>query len=341
MRGGSAGDRDSVSGQWRDMSRQLGECFGGCFGAVSRSASNLPLCTRVLICLFTSVHVSLAVAGVSPTAVCSGGAEVLDWRQYYRVITAPATHAGFLHLLVNMLATWSILGGLLGTGYERVIGTPETAALVTVYAVAVQTTALAVAALFHYAFHVDDFAGIVGWNTCALGISGALFAFVSRSSVHRGVHVPCCGLMVPPAVYPFVLLLFVSFMWTGVFFLGHLIGVLYGFAVEPRTVRELVWVMRKVCSVTGADRTACYASGGAGFHTVAASSLLGGGAGGGRQTGWGPGRTLGSSDGGSASQQRSRTYPPDERSPLVTRDPEAPAAPPRAFPGQGRVLGGE
>eukprot|EP01062_Namystynia_karyoxenos_P035206 TRINITY_DN25819_c0_g1_i1.p1 TRINITY_DN25819_c0_g1~~TRINITY_DN25819_c0_g1_i1.p1 ORF type:complete len:381 (+),score=118.57 TRINITY_DN25819_c0_g1_i1:85-1143(+) len=341
QRGG--GNTGSAGDQWRDLCGQCHDCFGGCCGFLKTAARMTPLCCRVTVGLCVLVFIGMIFAQIGPVAVCSGGAE--DLQQPWRLFSAPLVHLDIMHLLMNSIACWSLLCGSDGFGYENAVGTAATAALMTFFTIAAQALALVPAAVAHYLFHSDQaLGGMISWTGCAAGLSCALFAFLTLSYRKRGIAVPCCGFMLGPAVYPFVMLLVVSIILPGVFFLGHLSGIILGFWVDDKTffIKPITWLMRQL---TAALRVR-------GWHSYREPGEYGppvcdfGGFGGDQQSQgpqWGAGQTLGGGGGG-GSQQRSSTYPPHqtgERTALLGhQSPPAGGRPPgdRRFPGQGHTL---
>ena len=149
----------------------------------------------------------------------------------YRIVTSAFTHLGLLHILFNMLAFLP-----LGIHLERERGSIIFAATVLGIILLASLIHTFLAAGFLLVFNAQRF-----WRACSLGFSGVIFGLITLEVVtttalpgaptHRDIF----GLIRVPALsYPLVLLVLLQLLVPGISFLGHLSGILAGFA--------LVWV---------------------------------------------------------------------------------------------------
>lgn len=345
------GAAPAPAGQLGDLCGQCGACCAGCGAAVIDGLRRTPLCTRVVALLCLAVLAAMQVAGAPAYAACSGAGIDVVTKQWWRVAAAPVVHLSFVHWLTNAYAMWVLMCGWQGDGYEHYVGTAPVAALFIVYALSAQALAVVPPVVAHYAFHSDDALnlGIVTWAGCSVGISAALFAFLTASCRFHGQNVPCCGFALGPSVFPFVMLVLVAFLWPiPTFLLGHLMGIFVGWWVDHRTFPTLNAVMARLIVCTGAHRHSSFITEGRGGPPVWSAAP---GAAAAWGTAWqqqggasqpptfpGRGQALGSAPDGAPpppGAEEARLLPP------APSAPPPPAAPGQApFPGPGRPLGG-
>ncbi len=152
--------------------------------------------------------------------LCFSPNRVVSHFELYRISTSPFIHAGFFHILLNMIAWY-----FLSNQYESRVGS-----LSSFYNVFVLL--LPLCALFHLGVsYALDF--VFSWHTtyeCAVGISGLLFALLVIS-LEFTESVSIFGFFDMPAKwYPLALALILQLLSSGLSFLGHLSGIAVGYA---------------------------------------------------------------------------------------------------------------
>lgn len=156
--------------------------------------------------------------------VCFLPSAVISRFQVYRIYTSILFHGSLLHVLFNMLALVP-----LGSELERIMGSVRllymTVLLATTNAILHLLIALLVS---HNPFHPYEYL----MNECAIGFSGILFSMiVIETSLSGAQSRSVFGLFnVPAKWYAWILLIVFQLLMTNVSLLGHLCGILSGFA---------------------------------------------------------------------------------------------------------------
>ncbi|KAL3914272.1 MAG: hypothetical protein SGILL_006169 [Bacillariaceae sp.] len=140
--------------------------------------------------------------------------------QVYRIITSSLLHANLMHIGMNMMSMAAI-GGILEkkSGTLRLLFSIGWAILLTggVY--------ISVAYLVYAILGYDQLV-----NSHAVGFSGVLFhLLVMETYLQAGESRSLFGFVsVPPALYPWVLLVVLQFIMPNISFMGHLSGIITG-----------------------------------------------------------------------------------------------------------------
>lgn len=192
-----------------------------------------PLFTAVVGGLCIGVFFSeLLHYAPSNLAVCLSPAAVLTRGQVYRIVVAPFFHTGILHILFNMVTFYFV-----GAQVENEIGT-----LAMTYTMLVIIIPLAGVIHTLLSYCIDALSGLHFRNDCAVGLSGALFSLIVLAVEMSGASsISFFGFFTLPArVYPWFLLVVLSLISPGLSFLGHLSGVLVGYAIFERVLSAIL-----------------------------------------------------------------------------------------------------
>lgn len=175
-------------------------------------------------------------------------------RLVWRLLTAPFMHAGLLHVALNMSA-WVPLGSSL----ERLVGTVQFAHLTLVFA--------ALGGLIHALAGALVSGGGGRAHECAVGLSGVLFSLIVVDShlTPAATRTLFGFVSVPTRWYPLALLALLQLLLPNASVLGHLSGVLVGYAF---IWGWLNWCVLGQGSVSALERSTVLAS------TVARSSFI-------------------------------------------------------------------
>ncbi|GKU91075.1 hypothetical protein SLEP1_g4999 [Rubroshorea leprosula] len=144
--------------------------------------------------------------------------------QVYRIYTSIVFHGSLLHVLFNMLALVP-----LGSELERIMGSIRLFYMIILLATSNAIFHLVIALLVaHNPFHPFPFL----MRECAIGFSGILFSMiVIETSLSGAQSRSFFGLFnVPAKWYAWILLVVFQLLMTNVSLLGHLCGILSGFA---------------------------------------------------------------------------------------------------------------
>lgn len=191
---------------------------------------NPPLLT-VLIAATCILIFVFQISADNPSAICLLPSLVVSKFQVYRIFTFPFFHAGFMHIFFNIIA-WVMLA----KDFERSLGT-----LPASYAVFILFIPLT--AIFHMcvAFLLDGLAGTAFRNDCAVGISGVLFAILVVNIEASGT--PAISFFgcfnIPSRWYPWILALLLQLISPALSFLGHLSGIVLGYALALGYLRGI------------------------------------------------------------------------------------------------------
>ncbi|KAL0333574.1 UNVERIFIED_CONTAM: Rhomboid-like protein 15 [Sesamum angustifolium] len=185
----------------------------------------IPFVTSAIVVVCGIIYlVCLFVGYDSFVEVCFLPSAVVSHFQVYRAYTAIVFHGSLLHVLFNMLALVPM-----GSELERIMGSIRllyiTILLATSNAILHLLMALVVA---HNPFSPDQSL----MNQCSIGFSGILFSMiVIETSLSGAQSRSVFGLFnVPAKWYVWILLVVFQLLMTNVSLLGHLCGILSGYA---------------------------------------------------------------------------------------------------------------
>ncbi|GAB5366651.1 hypothetical protein AAMO2058_001161800 [Amorphochlora amoebiformis] len=191
-------------------------------GRCSEIMARLPFTTRVILAVNILVYFYELYNWdyvIQNYAFCS---YMVHRGQYYRLITGAYLHGGILHIAMNMFTVFSLCIQI-----EQAIGSLALAGLTLAF------TILSSSLEYFSRLMVVRASGDIVWlHSCSVGFSGVLFSFiVMHTYITRAENYNLCGLRIPAWLYPWVLLIGISVLFSGkVSFVGHLAGLLIGIA---------------------------------------------------------------------------------------------------------------
>ncbi|KAK1411866.1 hypothetical protein QVD17_32677 [Tagetes erecta] len=185
----------------------------------------IPFLTSVVVAVCSVIYlVCLLIGYDSFVEVCFLPSAVISKFQVYRVFTSILFHGSLLHLVFNMLALVP-----LGSELERVMGSIRLLYMIVLLATssAVFHLLITLIAAFNPIYSYYQF-----MDECAIGFSGVLFSMIVIETSLSGVQSRnVFGLFnVPAKLYPWMLLVLFQLVMTNISLLGHLCGILSGFA---------------------------------------------------------------------------------------------------------------
>lgn len=185
----------------------------------------IPFLTSTVVAVCGVIYlVCLLVGYDSFTEVCFWPSAVLSKAQVYRIFTSIFFHGSILHLVFNMLALVP-----LGSELERVMGSIRLFYMIVLLATssAIFHLLITLIAAYNPVYSYYHF-----MNECAIGFSGVLFSMIVIETSLSGVQFRSVfGLFnVPAKLYPWILLVVFQLLMTNISLLGHLCGILSGFA---------------------------------------------------------------------------------------------------------------
>lgn len=185
----------------------------------------IPLLTSAVVVVCGIIYlVCLLVGYDSFFEICFLPSAILSHFQVYRIYTSIFFHGSLLHVLFNMLALVP-----LGSELERIMGSVRLLYMIILLATTNAIFHLLIALLVgHNPFH--PFLYLM--NECAIGFSGILFSMIVIETSLSGVQSRSVfGLFnVPAQWYAWILLILFQLLASNVSLLGHLCGILSGFA---------------------------------------------------------------------------------------------------------------
>ncbi|KAL3625972.1 Rhomboid-like protein 15 [Castilleja foliolosa] len=185
----------------------------------------IPFLTSAIVVVCGIIYlVCLLVGYDSFVEVCFLPSAVVSHFQVYRIYTAILFHGSFLHVLFNMMALTPM-----GSELERIMGSIRLLYIIILLAVSNAILHLVIALLVaHNPFHSDQYL----MDQCSIGFSGILFSMIVIETSLSGVQSRSFfGLFnVPAKWYVWILLGVFQLLMTNVSFLGHLCGILSGYA---------------------------------------------------------------------------------------------------------------
>ncbi|PWZ54115.1 Rhomboid-like protein 15 [Zea mays] len=187
--------------------------------------SSIPFVTSGVILICGVIYLLCLLIGYdSYVEICFLPSAVASHFQVYRFYTSVLFHGSLLHVLFNMLALVP-----LGTELERIMGSVRLLFLMLLLATTNAILHLTIAFLVAYnpLYHVPNLV-----NECSIGFSGVIFSMIVIETSLSGVQSRSVfGLFnVPAKWYAWILLVLFQFLASNVSLLGHLCGILSGFA---------------------------------------------------------------------------------------------------------------
>lgn len=186
---------------------------------------NIPFFTSAVVIVCGTIYLVCLLTGYdSFYEICFLPSAVISHFQVYRIYLSILFHGSLLHVLFNMLALVP-----LGSELERIMGSIRMLYIIILLATSNAIFHLLIASLAaHNPFHSSQYL----MNECAIGFSGVIFSMIVIETSLSGVQSRSVfGLFnVPAKLYPWILLLLFQLLMTNVSLLGHLCGILSGFA---------------------------------------------------------------------------------------------------------------
>nr|AIY60686.1 rhomboid protein Phaam_RBL15 [Phalaenopsis amabilis] len=187
--------------------------------------AGIPFITSSVTVVCGIIYLVCLLAGYDSFAeICFLPSEVVSRFQVYRIYTAVLFHGSLLHVVFNMLALVP-----LGTELERIMGSIRLLYLMILLATSNAIFHLIIALIVaHNPLHAYPFL----MHECAIGFSGIIFSMIVIETSLSGVQTRSVfGLFnVPAKWYAWILLVLFQLLATNVSLLGHLCGILSGFA---------------------------------------------------------------------------------------------------------------
>ncbi|KAJ7281189.1 hypothetical protein O6H91_Y365900 [Diphasiastrum complanatum] len=187
--------------------------------------SALPSVTGTVVVVCGAIYAVTLLFGYDEfQQVCFLPVMVVSKWQVYRSYTAVLFHGSVLHVVFNMLALVPI-----GSGLERILGSVRYLHLLILLAASNAFLHLAMAYAGAY-LPLISYSDLI--YQCGIGFSGLIFALiVIESSLSGNQNRSIFGLFnVPAKWYPWILLIVFQLLMPNVSFLGHISGILSGFA---------------------------------------------------------------------------------------------------------------
>ncbi|GLJ31689.1 hypothetical protein SUGI_0636810 [Cryptomeria japonica] len=206
------------------LSTRIGQWWGG-----------VPFITSGLVIVCGIIYLICLLIGYdSYYEICLWPAEVISKFQVYRIYTCVLFHGSVLHVMFNMLALVPI-----GSGLERIMGSVRYLHVTLLVATCNAILHLLVAylaahnPLYRYPLFMDE---------CTIGFSGIIFAMiVIETNLNGNQSHSVFGLFnVPGKWYAWILLILFQLLMPNVSFLGHLCGILTGFAYTYGLLNYLI-----------------------------------------------------------------------------------------------------
>ncbi|KAK6942483.1 Peptidase S54, rhomboid domain, partial [Dillenia turbinata] len=184
----------------------------------------IPFLTSAVVIVCGIIYlVCLLVGYDSFFEVCFLPSAVISKFQVYRVYTSVLFHGSLLHVLFNMMALVP-----LGSELERIMGSVRLLYTIILLAASNAIFHLLIALLVAYnPFHPSYYL----MNECGIGFSGILFSMIVIETSLSGVQ---------HRRYVWILLVVFQLLMTNVSFLGHLCGILSGYAYTHQLFNYLI-----------------------------------------------------------------------------------------------------
>ncbi|XP_059594872.1 rhomboid-like protein 15 isoform X4 [Vitis vinifera] len=186
---------------------------------------NIPFLTSAVVIICSIIYlVCLLVGYDSFVEICFSPSAIISQFQVYRIYTAIIFHGSLLHVLFNMMALVP-----LGSELERIMGSVRLFYMIVLLATSNAIFHVLIASLVAYnPFYSYHYL----MNECAIGFSGILFSMIVIETSLSGAQTRSVfGLFnVPAKWYAWILLVVFQLLMTNVSLLGHLCGILSGFA---------------------------------------------------------------------------------------------------------------
>ncbi|KAG0584066.1 hypothetical protein KC19_3G182200 [Ceratodon purpureus] len=185
----------------------------------------VPCITAGVVFLCSAIYVVCLLVGYDYfQQVCLLPGYIVGHLQVYRPYTSIIFHASILHVVFNMLALAPI-----GSGLERMLGSVRY--LHVLFLMATSNALIEVVIAYLAAYNpVHPYPGLL--YECGIGFSGVIFAMIVMETSLNAVQTRSVFgfFSVPAKLYPWALLVLFQLLMPRASLLGHLAGILSGFA---------------------------------------------------------------------------------------------------------------
>lgn len=185
----------------------------------------VPCITAGVVFLCSAIYVVCLLVGYDYfREVCLAPYFIVGRLQVYRPYTSIIFHASILHVVFNMLALVPI-----GSGLERMLGSVRY--LHVLFLMATSNALIEIVIAYLAAFNpLHPYSALL--DECGIGFSGVIFAMiVMETSLNTVQTRSIFGFFsVPAKLYPWALLVLFQLLMPRASLLGHLAGILSGFA---------------------------------------------------------------------------------------------------------------
>ncbi|XP_047957139.1 rhomboid-like protein 15 isoform X1 [Salvia hispanica] len=185
----------------------------------------IPFLTSVIVAICGAIYLICLLVGYdSFVEVCFLPSAVISHFQVYRTFTSIVFHGSMLHVLFNMMALVPM-----GSELERIMGSIRLLYIIILLAISSAILHLVIALIAAYN-PISFYPALM--HQCSIGFSGILFSMIVIETSLSGVQSRSFfGLFnVPAKWYVWILLVVFQLLMANVSLLGHLCGILSGYA---------------------------------------------------------------------------------------------------------------
>ncbi|KAG2389030.1 hypothetical protein C9374_014430 [Naegleria lovaniensis] len=189
-----------------------------------------PLCSNIIFCVCVILFIVQGVFNEPKSSdICYSYSASMKQAKVWQLFTFPFFHGSIMHILFNMLALYQF-----GNRIESTLGTIYFFFISLLMLILASAIWVAIDALFIDAFKAGQVLGFL-LDRCTVGYSGVLFAYLVFTvqykplfeSLYPGAHYADFA----PKLIPWLMLIVTSFLMPNVSLMGHLTGMLGGYAV--------------------------------------------------------------------------------------------------------------
>jgi membrane associated rhomboid family serine protease len=195
---------------------------------------SVPAVTRLIVLLCVAWFIYTPVSGDHTNEYALNLYGIKTRGEWYRFFLSSITHAGYLHIAMNMLSFF-----YLGAVVEIALGSLPTAGLTLLFVVLGNSGYLLLTTMLPHMLGswADKYI-----ERSAVGFSGAIFGFLAVDTARVGPYTVRRLFGIIPVVawiYPWALLVMLSFMMSNVSFFGHFCGMLTGYLYTKGVLQAL------------------------------------------------------------------------------------------------------
>ena len=146
---------------------------------------------------------------------------VIEWKQFYRLITANFIHFGLMHIFCNAYSLYN-----LGMVMERIIGQKK-------YLLVIVVSMLSTTVIPLLLYFING----AGYNSIMGGVSGVIFGLIGSLLALALLYKDVYMYLFKQIASSVILMLILSFMLPSISLTGHIVGMIGGFVVT--------WIIEK------------------------------------------------------------------------------------------------